>query len=103
VRLGAASPQFVAQNTNLQYLLELDIDSMVWSFRKVANLDAPGKPYGGWESPVSELRGHFVGQNAFPFLVLVIIMANLGEIIILIFQSDCSVVFNGIVLKFSFG
>ncbi|KAG0579015.1 hypothetical protein KC19_4G066200 [Ceratodon purpureus] len=62
VRLGAASPQLVAQNTNLQYLLELDIDSMVWSFRKVANLDAPGKPYGGWESPVSELRGHFVGH-----------------------------------------
>jgi len=74
VRLGAGSPQFVAQNTNLQYLLELDVDSMVWSFRKVAHLDAPGLPYGGWESPASELRGHFVGQNTF-LLLLIIAMA----------------------------
>lgn len=62
VRLGADSPQFMAQNTNLQYLLELDVDNMMWSFRKVSNLNAPGQPYGGWESPASELRGHFVGH-----------------------------------------
>ena len=66
----------MAQNTNLEYLMELDVDRMMWSFRKVANLDAPGEPYGGWERPMSELRGHFVGQNAFSFLALFILMPN---------------------------
>ncbi|KAJ6816897.1 uncharacterized protein M6B38_416255 [Iris pallida] len=35
---------------------------MLWSFRKTAGLDAPGTPYGGWEAPSMELRGHFVGH-----------------------------------------
>lgn len=78
MRLGAGSPQFVAQETNLQYLLELDVNSMLWCFRKVANLDAPGVPYGGWELPTSELRGHFVGQDTFHHL-LVIVIAILEE------------------------
>jgi hypothetical protein len=56
------APHIAAQKTNLQYLLELDVDNMIWNFRQVANLKAPGHPYGGWESPQSELRGHFVGQ-----------------------------------------
>ncbi|KAL1539612.1 hypothetical protein AAHA92_24071 [Salvia divinorum] len=51
-----------AQQTNLDYLLILDVDRLVWSFRKTAALDAPGSPYGGWESPDMELRGHFVGH-----------------------------------------
>jgi hypothetical protein len=64
VRLTPGSPQAVAQETNLQYLLMLDVDRMVWNFRKTAGLEAPGTPYGGWESPTSELRGHFVGQSS---------------------------------------
>lgn len=79
MKLGAESSQFVAQNTNLHYLLELDVDSMVWSFRKVASLDAPGRAYGGWESPASELRGHFVGENAFPSLIVVAGMATVAQ------------------------
>ncbi|KAI5082381.1 hypothetical protein GOP47_0002124 [Adiantum capillus-veneris] len=51
-----------AQQTNLEYLLMLDIDRLVWSFRSTSNLSTPGSPYGGWESPTSELRGHFVGH-----------------------------------------
>ncbi|TVU08162.1 hypothetical protein EJB05_41553 [Eragrostis curvula] len=51
-----------AQRTNLEYLLLLDVDSLVWSFRTQAGLPAPGKPYGGWERPDIELRGHFVGH-----------------------------------------
>lgn len=50
-----------AQRTNLEYLLLLDVDRLVWSFRSQAGLPAPGNPYGGWEKPDSELRGHFVG------------------------------------------
>lgn len=51
-----------AQQTNLEYLLLLDVDRLVWSFRSQAGLPAPGTPYGGWEKPDSELRGHFVGH-----------------------------------------
>ncbi|TKW22410.1 hypothetical protein SEVIR_4G226700v4 [Setaria viridis] len=51
-----------AQRTNLEYLLLLDADRLVWSFRAQAGLPAPGEPYGGWEGPDVELRGHFVGH-----------------------------------------
>lgn len=61
VRLDPESIYGRAQQTNLEYLLILDVDRLVWSFRKEAGLSTPGKPYGGWESPDQELRGHFVG------------------------------------------
>ncbi|XP_051199496.1 uncharacterized protein [Lolium perenne] len=51
-----------AQQTNLEYLLLLDVDRLVWSFRKQAGLPTPGAPYGGWEAADGELRGHFVGH-----------------------------------------
>ncbi|XP_059668882.1 uncharacterized protein LOC132313967 [Cornus florida] len=53
-----------AQQTNLDYMLMLDVDSLVWSFRDTADLPTKGKPYGGWERPNKngELRGHFVGH-----------------------------------------
>ena len=62
VRLDADSAFGEAQKTNLEYLLMLDVDSLVWSFRKTAGLATPGSPYGSWESPDCELRGHFVGH-----------------------------------------
>ncbi|KAF5175774.1 proline-tRNA ligase [Thalictrum thalictroides] len=62
VRLDPNSIHGYAQQTNLEYLLMLDVDSLVWSFRKTAGLSTPGYPYGGWESPKQELRGHFVGH-----------------------------------------
>ncbi|XVF19237.1 hypothetical protein REPUB_Repub11eG0092700 [Reevesia pubescens] len=62
VRLDSNSIQGRAQQTNLEYLLMLDVDNLVWSFRKTAGLPTPGKPYGGWEGPDVELRGHFVGH-----------------------------------------
>ncbi|KAF2312003.1 hypothetical protein GH714_027726 [Hevea brasiliensis] len=34
----------------------LDVDSLVWSFRKTAGLPTPGEAYGGWEAPDVELR-----------------------------------------------
>lgn len=62
VFLHPDSAQGRAQQTNLEYLLMLDVDNLVWSFRNTSNLSTPGSPYGGWESPTSELRGHFVGH-----------------------------------------
>ncbi|PIN05011.1 hypothetical protein CDL12_22454 [Handroanthus impetiginosus] len=62
VRLDPNSIHGVAQQTNLEYLLMLDVDRLVWSFRKTAGLETPGEPYGGWEAPNVELRGHFVGH-----------------------------------------
>ena len=61
VRLPLDSIHGRAQQTNLEYLLMLDVDRLLWSFRKTAGLDTPGTPYGGWEGPNIELRGHFVG------------------------------------------
>ncbi|XP_051118501.1 uncharacterized protein LOC127242834 [Andrographis paniculata] len=62
VRLDSDSLYGMAQQTNLEYLLMLDVDRLVWSFRKTAGAAAPGQPYGGWEAADSELRGHFVGH-----------------------------------------
>ncbi|XP_058729951.1 uncharacterized protein LOC131602023 [Vicia villosa] len=62
VRLLEGSVHAEAQQTNLEYLLMLDVDSMIWNFRKTAGLPTPGTPYGGWEAPGLELRGHFVGH-----------------------------------------
>ncbi|KAL8140151.1 hypothetical protein V2J09_006172 [Rumex salicifolius] len=62
VRLEPESLHWRAQRTNLEYLMWLDLDSLLWSFRKTAGLVAHGSPYGGWEGPDVELRGHFVGH-----------------------------------------
>ncbi|XP_031488073.1 uncharacterized protein LOC116256061 isoform X1 [Nymphaea colorata] len=62
VRLDPETLHWRAQQTNLEYLLMLDVDSLVWSFRKTAGLPTPGSPYAGWEAPNCELRGHFVGH-----------------------------------------
>ncbi|XP_009418118.2 uncharacterized protein LOC103998381 [Musa acuminata AAA Group] len=62
VRLDPDSMYGRAKQTNLEYLLLLDVDRLVWNFRHQAGLPAPGEPYGGWEGPNVELRGHFVGH-----------------------------------------
>lgn len=61
VRLDPNSFHGRAQMTNLKYLLMLDVDRLLWSFRKTAGLPTPGEPYLGWEKSDCELRGHFVG------------------------------------------
>ncbi|KAH9741539.1 proline-tRNA ligase (DUF1680) [Citrus sinensis] len=62
VRLLPNSMHWRAQQTNLEYLVMLDVDRLVWSFRKTAGLPTPGAPYGGWEDQKMELRGHFLGH-----------------------------------------
>ena len=53
-----------AQELDHKYLLSLDPDRLLFSFRANAKLPkrANVKPYGGWEAPSVELRGHFVGH-----------------------------------------
>jgi hypothetical protein len=44
------------------YLLSLDCDRLLYNFRVNANLPTEARPYGGWEAPKCELRGHSVGH-----------------------------------------
>ncbi|XWS41093.1 hypothetical protein CRYUN_Cryun17cG0050900 [Craigia yunnanensis] len=62
VRLDPKGLHGRAQQTTLEYLLMLDVDRLVWSFRNTSGLPTPGQPYGGWEDPGIDLRGHFVGH-----------------------------------------
>jgi len=47
---------------NRDYLHRLSPDHYLYMFRKTAGLPAPGEPYGGWERPDCELRGHSIGH-----------------------------------------
>ncbi len=40
----------------------LDPDRLLHSFRLTAGLPSAAAPYGGWEGPEMEVRGHFVGH-----------------------------------------
>eukprot|EP00898_Chlorokybus_atmophyticus_P000392 jgi/Chlat1/1353/Chrsp119S01777 len=62
IRLTPGSLLERAQDLNLQYLLMLEPDRLVANFYAIASLETPALPYGGWEAPDSELRGHFVGH-----------------------------------------
>lgn len=54
--------QLTALETNKTYLLALDPDRLLHVFRVNAGIASNVKPYGGWEAPNNELRGHFVGH-----------------------------------------
>jgi len=47
---------------NRRYLMGLDPDRLLHSFRITAGLPSSAEPYYGWEAPDNELRGHFVGH-----------------------------------------
>ncbi|CAN6194357.1 unnamed protein product [Urochloa humidicola] len=59
---SSSSMYWRAQQTNLEYLLYLDPDRLVWTFRRQAGLPTVGEPYGGWEAPGGQLSGHFAGH-----------------------------------------
>lgn len=50
------------QEADRRYLHSIDVDGLLWPFRKNAGLPTPGKPFGGWESPTSEIRGTFTAH-----------------------------------------
>jgi DUF1680 family protein len=45
-----------------QYLLSLDPDRLLHTYRITAGLTSSAKPLGGWEAPDVELRGHTLGH-----------------------------------------
>lgn len=48
---------------NAKYLDSLTVDRLLHSFRETAGITSTATPYGGWESPTIELRGHFNGGH----------------------------------------
>src|SRR5690348_10132653 len=48
---------------NARYLDSLPVDRLAHSFRVTAGISSGAKPYGGWEEPKCELRGHFAGGH----------------------------------------
>ncbi len=51
-----------AMDLDEKYLLSLEVDRLLHTFRVNAGLPSSAKPLGGWEAPDCELRGHFVGH-----------------------------------------
>ena len=51
-----------AQELDRQYLLSLDADRLLHTFRINAGLPSSAEPLGGWEEPKCEVRGHFFGH-----------------------------------------
>ncbi|HEV2472367.1 MAG TPA: beta-L-arabinofuranosidase domain-containing protein, partial [Chthonomonadales bacterium] len=51
-----------AMDLDHKYLLSLDADRLLRNFRVNAGIATSAQPYGGWEAPDCELRGHFVGH-----------------------------------------
>jgi hypothetical protein len=51
-----------AMDLDHEYLLSLDVERLLHTFRINAGLPSQAQPLGGWEAPECELRGHFVGH-----------------------------------------
>ncbi|MGH9406063.1 MAG: beta-L-arabinofuranosidase domain-containing protein [Terriglobia bacterium] len=49
--------------TNVGYLRQLPNDRLAHTFRLTAGLASSAEPFGGWEKPDCELRGHFTGGH----------------------------------------
>jgi hypothetical protein len=55
-------PFLEMQRRGLETLLSFDPDRLLHTFRVNAGLPTTAKPYGGWEAPKVELRGHSLGH-----------------------------------------
>ena len=62
VRLGDG-PCKQAQEADRQYLNSLPPDRLLHTFRLNAGLPSSAQPFGGWEAPDCELRGHYAGGH----------------------------------------
>jgi DUF1680 family protein len=51
-----------AMRRDEEYLLQLDLDRLLHTFRLNAGLPSSATPLGGWEGPDVELRGHSLGH-----------------------------------------
>ncbi|HTT66640.1 MAG TPA: beta-L-arabinofuranosidase domain-containing protein [Gemmatimonadales bacterium] len=55
-------PFLDAMQVNRRYLMGLDPDRLLHTFRLTAGLPTAAVPLGGWEAPENELRGHYTGH-----------------------------------------
>lgn len=62
VRLGDG-PCKVAMEADRQYLHSLPPDRLLHTFRINAGLPSSAQPFGAWEAPDCELRGHYAGGH----------------------------------------
>ena len=51
-----------AMNRDREYLRSLALDRLLHTFRLNAGIQSTAEPFGGWEAPSVELRGHFMGH-----------------------------------------
>ncbi len=70
IRLGQGIFKEQAE-INARYLDSLRVDRLAHSFRVTAGMSSSATPYGGWEEPACELRGHFAGGHVLSALALV--------------------------------
>jgi uncharacterized protein len=56
------SPFRANQSRNTDYLLFVDADRLLHTFRRNAGLPSAAQPCGGWERPASLVRGHSTGH-----------------------------------------
>jgi uncharacterized protein len=62
---------------NTRYLHELPNDRLLHTFRLTAGLPSSAHPFGGWEDPKGELRGHLSGGHYLSACALTV--ANTGD------------------------
>jgi len=62
VRLGEG-PCKIAMEADRQYLRSLPPDRLLHNFRVNAGIPSSAQPFGGWEAPDCELRGHYAGGH----------------------------------------
>ncbi len=55
-------PFLDALEVNRRFLLAQDENRLLHMFRVTAGLPSAAEPLGGWEAPVNELRGHYLGH-----------------------------------------
>ena len=55
-------PFLDAAEVNRRFVMGIDPERLLHTFRLTAGLPSAAAPLGGWESPVNELRGHFTGH-----------------------------------------
>jgi DUF1680 family protein len=56
-------PFLQARERTRRYLMSIPNERLLHSFRLTAGLPSEAQPLGGWESPHSEIRGHFSGGH----------------------------------------
>jgi hypothetical protein len=62
VRLIDGSRFTQSRDWNRGYMLRIDVDRMLHTFRLNAGLPSRAKPLGGWEAPTDQLRGCWAGH-----------------------------------------